>query len=893
MAKFFCSRRHAVPSCQFVARSDFHLLNYLQGEIVMLENLNTRTKSFVSGLLRGENVGVGANTFGPFEAEERLILYVIANNLEALTPLSGGKLAEETVKLLRSATLPEFDDESDDDPTSDSLGHNWKIAKISACSFRGLAPANQVWEYDFDSDSHLLYGPNGCGKSSLLGAIAWCLTGHVFRDDCPPGNPAAIDVFTVDNRPKKTGSRPDALSLLDVSGESVSATSVYWVKVQLKGKDAAGAETERWIQRHSQNGLSTSLNDSEWSEIYDLTSVGISELDTELRILTPARVPHLQFGENPDLVRLFSQIIGLNDLASIASVADAVTRSLKAGATRIENGELLAQHGRIETAIAEIRNAATPEIKSWPEFDKAIGETRTLGDVKEFGKKSKEAIVSWRERLVEDIGLAMPSRDDTQYADFEGQLAQLSGRVQAGIDRISKPINELFATSLGADFSKKDQIEEKVEQLAEFTILAKKKIAERLKLALEEQADPSARLLLIASGHFQNDEDSCPVCTQNLDAVPAVREQLIELKPLSQNSHLHKGIEDLERELISDLDSIVEQADRADSELYFDKRVMRDWQEIKETVFTGLLQLLAETFDDRIAKIAAFGSSTDVSSGGSICGDLETQFQGAFAGLAAQLESARKYLRIASAFHQSSTQMKESLSELLASDSETAPESLVRILGRGDDAGRQLQVLDAICKDARTLWDAQKKHGELSAQIETARKTAGHAAATKSLDQAVRDETIRLIKEVEPQTKKNFQILYNNDILEFDMLTTGHAANPELKKQINVYLRSGNERVPIGPFTNAGRLRALILAFVFALMGRSKNTLGTLILDDPALSLDDEHKNRFVDNLIQPILGATQVIVATHYEKFFKDAAPIFRAFRCLECLRGERCTTM
>ena len=100
---------------------------------------------------------------------------------------------------------------------------------------------------------------------------------------------------------------------------------------------------------------------------------------------------------------------------------------------------------------------------------------------------------------------------------------------------------------------------------------------------------------------------------------------------------------------------------------------------------------------------------------------------------------------------------------------------------------QRCQVLDAICKDARTLWDAQKKHGELSAQIETARKAAGHAAATKSLGQAVRDETIRLIKDVEPQTKKNFEILYNNDILEFDMLTTGHAANPELKKQLKRY----------------------------------------------------------------------------------------------------------
>ena len=89
--------------------------------------------------------------------------------------------------------------------------------------------------------------------------------------------------------------------------------------------------------------------------------------------------------------------------------------------------------------------------------------------------------------------------------------------------------------------------------------------------------------------------------------------------------------------------------------------------------------------------------------------------------------------------------------------------------------------------------------------------------------------------------------------------------------------------MPIGPFTNAGRLRALILSFVFALMGRSKNTLGVLILDDPALSLDDEHKARFVDCLVQPMLDTDQVIAATHYESFFKIAEPVFKTFRCLQ----------
>lgn len=848
----------------------------------MFENLNARTKDIISALMQGESVKIGADALDPFSTKERLLLFVIAKDLETLASLSGTNLSTELVNRLRTAKTSDFEPEVADDSSNHRERH-WKLANITAYSFRGLAPANKVWEYKFDSESHLLYGPNGCGKSSLLGAIAWCLTGKVFRDDQPPSNSETIDVFTIERKPKKSDSRPAALSLLDETGNSVSSKSEYWVKLRLKSKDpATGTDHDLWIQRNSETGLSMSPNDSEWSEISNLAQTGISELETELRVIMPARVPHLQFGENPDLVRLFSQIIGLDDLATIASVADAASRALKAGATRIENGELLNQDELIDSALSGIKDAATAEIESWPEYERAIASSRTLDDIRTFGEKAKQATESWREQLINDIGLAMPPREDPAYVEFESQLAQLAGRVQTGTDRLSRPIGELFETSLGHEYLPKSEVIEKVERLNSFAIRATEKVREHVEWETKKKTDPKADLLLVASGQFEVDEDSCPVCTQKLDVVPTVRDQLIELKPLSKQSHLTKKTEDLERELISQLDSIIERADRAGSEFSLGERIGSDWHKIKDAAFTGLLQPIAETFDDKIEAIAASANLVSQVGADAIWAELKAQLPNAFEALSVELESARSYLMIASAYDQHSTRLEASLFELLSSESETASKSLLQILKRGDVAGRQLQVLDAICRDARTLWIGQKKRNELETQIEEARDIAKSATATKSLSQVVRKETIRMIADVEPQTKTNFERLYNNGILEFDMLTTGHAANPEIKNQINVYLKSGNERVPIGPFTNAGRLRALVLSFVFALMDRRTNTLGVLILDDPALSLDDEHKARFVDSLVQPMLASNQLIVATHYESFFKIAEPIFKNYRCL-----------
>src|SRR5262249_55718056 len=135
----------------------------------------------------------------------------------------------------------------------------------------------------------------------------------------------------------------------DSAGKCTPAGEPYWVDVRLDGPRGSV-----WLRRHSVTGLATSSDGATWSPVASVEEVGVSALDAELHLLMPARVPHLRFGKDPDLVRLFSQVVGLDDLEDAADVATKAGAALSREATRIENGDLSAATDRIADGVARL-----------------------------------------------------------------------------------------------------------------------------------------------------------------------------------------------------------------------------------------------------------------------------------------------------------------------------------------------------------------------------------------------------------------------------------------------------------------------------------------------------------------------------------------------------------
>jgi len=845
----------------------------------MFEHLNVKTRRIVRDICAGNCTMLGGATVGGVGEASRKLLAVLAEHLDSLRNLSGQELVSKVQELYAGFEFETALQELQSFEEAGSTGgpSRFRLGKIRACSFRGLAPAGRVWEHDFEGKSHLLYGPNGCGKSSLLGAICWCLTGRIFRDDRAPSEPERIPGYPADGESVGRVDRDDAQSLIDENGNSSSVTEPYWVQLQLIADDGEGGLSEVWLKRHSDEGLSGGVDGEDWTQISNIQEAGIDELDAELHLLMPARMSHLRFGKNPDLVHLLGEVVGVGELETVAEIAESLGRNCRATATRTETRELKPKIANIKQYIKEIKGLASESVKNLASYEKICGESRSKEDVKEFGEVINGRIDAGKTQLANDLGIHVPEEGTDEYKEWEKTSNKLPGQVHNLSNELSGPLEDIFASSIGLKIPSPEEIRTAEERLAIFEERAANDVKERLAWAKKELSDEKASLMLKAATQFPEGANNCPVCTQGLDGVPEVKRELEQLRTLSGKDYLQKNIDDFERALIAGLDEIVSANERDEGAKGLGKRVGEDWAKFKKLHCKDLLLTVAERFDDGVAHVAESIVEKAIE-GFTIPAEYSDKFERVFSDYGEALRKAKKYLALCKSVEEEKEDVSKKLGVLLVKGkAESEEEAFKEILERAEANNTELVTLVKIREIARKLWTSVKEAEEVGERIRKLNELADSADPIRALKQNVRSEVISLVNgELGEKTKAYYELLYDNEVLEFEKLTTGHAGNPNIKDQVNLYLRAGKHQIPMGPYSNAGRMRALVLSFAFALLEKSVGSLGIVVLDDPATSLDDRHKARLVRRIIGSIVGDQQVVLATHYQRFYELSKPVF-----------------
>jgi len=840
--------------------------------------LSFRTRQFVEALLAGKHVVGGDVTLGPLAQEAQTALKTIAEYLAELKPRSAAERAEfllnskkADVEKSAEPALPELRSE----PTA--WLKNLRLGWIRACSFRGLAPAGEEWEFDLAQESHLLFGPNGSGKSSLMGAISWCLTGCVFRDDRPPQPPEDVVTYTAGDSPRKGSMWPDAATLPPSRVPLSACEPTYWVALELVGEDAKGNAKRIWVRRHDDEGLGYSPNGEEpWESIGSLTEVGINELDVELCILMPARATHLRFGKDPQLLTVFAQLVGLDDLEHIAEVAGSACSQLRTQATRqlkeVDGFEDLARE-----AIRGVRDSAPDSVSKLTEFPEATDELPNLQRIESLGHKVKALKEEVDRQLAAELGLQLPKAGKALDDATKKQLDDLPGKVSTAYDRLSMALSETFSQTFAFAEIGERSIEDLAVRLKEFRETGRRQVEERIQWAKTEQVEPRAPLLLEAAKYFPEGSTQCPVCEKDIKGEP-VANRLNELRSLSDRPHLRRKPEELATDLLNALDKEIAADERKEGSTGLADRVLSDWLAFKESCLPGLLARPAAASDKEISALAdELRKRRPRPFEPFIESHWPKGFREALADLDVAWGQANGYVDLLRACQEQGGTISERLEAILReSADERRPLSLRARLAKAHDLAVSTEPLADTRDHLKTAYKWTKKAADTRKQAEQRQSLATAVEPIKGLSGVVRSEVRGIVGEVSSEMESLYSKLYEDEHLGFGMLTPGHPANPDVRDELNLYLRRGDAILPFTPFTNAGRGRALALALVFALLSKRTHCLGCILQDDPVTSLDDEHRARFVDRLIDPLLEANQIVLATHYESFYESAEPVF-----------------
>ncbi len=203
-----------------------------------------------------------------------------------------------------------------------AMVQKWRLVKVTAHRFRGLhrhcveaGGDPHPFELELSADVSLFRGFNGAGKTSLVSAICWCLTGYGHRSQ---GLPSALHEPIQVIVPGGTGDATDKGFALPVivpiptEDELVVVDGApkvdTWVRLTLRSLiDGREIEVERRLERDGKRGFKTTPS--------GLDKLGLSELARQIGTLMPGIAAASRFDDKTTLSQAVSSLTGLRPLA--------------------------------------------------------------------------------------------------------------------------------------------------------------------------------------------------------------------------------------------------------------------------------------------------------------------------------------------------------------------------------------------------------------------------------------------------------------------------------------------------------------------------------------------------------------------------------------------------
>jgi len=240
-----------------------------------------------------------------------------------------------------------------------------RLIKVVAHRFAGIhaygTPSDAPANYTFAPSAPitLFEGWNGAGKTSIINAVTWCLTGEILRPQRLPesGNTDFNAYFmrTIDGKEEHTPHAispvtpmPDGRDFIPERDKPVPADT--WVELTFVDESGVELPPLRRIQTRTNRGKLSETGP-------DFSALGVDPIALRIGTVMPAILPYIQLGDASDMGRAVAQLTGLADLANLAKHATKAADKLSKDMTREREAEIATADALFRQARGDLQAA--------------------------------------------------------------------------------------------------------------------------------------------------------------------------------------------------------------------------------------------------------------------------------------------------------------------------------------------------------------------------------------------------------------------------------------------------------------------------------------------------------------------------------------------------------
>ena len=771
----------------------------------------------------------------------------------------------------------------DTDPASieatenqESIKNVWRLDRIEASGFGGLTLyGGPQFKLHVDSKNWCLNGQNGSGKTSIVSAILWALTGRRIREQDGPVEDHGERLPVTSETGNILGSWPSIASY-PTESDKLNQTVEVWVRLTFVNQDGKTVSAFRRMVCPP-NGQTTLEVD------IDPGLISIPQL-LETGLLMPARLTRIGFGErSSSLYDAVKMLTGLDQLSDIAegcgNFAHRGKRFLKYGK---DNG--------IEGWSTKFADEIAKAVVKAEELQFALPDNRQLDSV----------------TLVEDLKRAAKSASDQASSHFRALKSDIAPNIDTSIPEGRETVRNAVAAAQilvrqgaqGIETFEAWKALKEAAQDAKWTKIpralteARVRLESALKWHAMQMEDKKFRLKALAAKYFvppheHSDPARCPLC-EGLLSTAEQKEMAKQLAILQKDAkEAEQQLDDVCRHIESELSQYLPAGLKRHRDFLNTMEPKRSYGIAAQSRFCE-----QSPFDDILLELSRRNKAK-----------IEAQ-QIAFPAFefpefeATEEEEPEVVTHLRNNFH--SLKRLWMLVEWWGEHRESFRTAFTELIGVKQEDGKfpsstiggELQVLEEALSRAapadelsRALLgavEAREKWMQIQAVQKLREEIADALKPIKDLRLLVAAETGRSIVRLSSRITEILDRIHLRERLAYERTSLG--------KRV-VHVRGSfapGMQIDAALVANSSWLRAILWAFIFALReetieGIDANPFPLMVLDDPQTSFDPRNKRKWAEELaclanMDPTSNrGLQLFLTTHERQFFQCMVDVER----------------